>query len=249
MKPGVLLGSVVFAIAGVLIFWISFLVIDKLTPYNLWEEIVEKQNQALALVVAAMSLGIGIIVAAASIVRNAPDFLTQAAARTVQAPWLVANMHIEKPLFDKPGPPPSWDKVMYGDAQTAPGLGYVDAMHQSLQPVPGATVLTHYRAPGNVAGGPAKGRELLLQKPWTQWRDDILRESSVAHPDLPRKTARLDITRYGHAMAIPVPERQGRVGQVPSAWGRIRFAHSDWAGYSVFEEAFSLGHLAGDGLA
>jgi uncharacterized membrane protein YjfL (UPF0719 family) len=65
MKPGVLLGSVVFAIAGVLIFWISFLVIDKLTPYNLWEEIVEKQNQALALVVAAMSLGICIIVAAA----------------------------------------------------------------------------------------------------------------------------------------------------------------------------------------
>jgi uncharacterized membrane protein YjfL (UPF0719 family) len=65
MKPGVLLGSIVFAIAGVLIFWISFLVIDKLTPYNLWEEIVEKQNQALALVVAAMSLGICIIVAAA----------------------------------------------------------------------------------------------------------------------------------------------------------------------------------------
>jgi uncharacterized membrane protein YjfL (UPF0719 family) len=65
MKPGVLLGSIVFAVAGVLIFWISFLVIDKLTPYNLWEEIVEKQNQALALVVAAMSLGICIIVAAA----------------------------------------------------------------------------------------------------------------------------------------------------------------------------------------
>jgi uncharacterized membrane protein YjfL (UPF0719 family) len=65
MKPGVLLGSIVFALAGVLIFWISFLVIDKLTPYNLWEELVEKQNQAVALVVAAMALGICIIVAAA----------------------------------------------------------------------------------------------------------------------------------------------------------------------------------------
>jgi uncharacterized membrane protein YjfL (UPF0719 family) len=52
-------------LAGVLIFWISFLIIDKLTPYNLWEEIVEKQNKALAMVVAAMSLGICIIVAAA----------------------------------------------------------------------------------------------------------------------------------------------------------------------------------------
>ena len=65
MKPEVLLGSVVYALAGVLIFWISFVVIDKITPYNLWEEIVEKQNRALALVVAAMSLGICIIVAAA----------------------------------------------------------------------------------------------------------------------------------------------------------------------------------------
>jgi uncharacterized membrane protein YjfL (UPF0719 family) len=65
MKPGVLLGSIVYALAGVLIFWISFVVIDKITPYNLWEEIVEKQNKALALVVAAMSLGICIIVAAA----------------------------------------------------------------------------------------------------------------------------------------------------------------------------------------
>jgi uncharacterized membrane protein YjfL (UPF0719 family) len=49
----------------VLIFWISFIIIDKITPYNLWLEIVEKQNKALALVVAAMSLGICIIVAAA----------------------------------------------------------------------------------------------------------------------------------------------------------------------------------------
>jgi putative membrane protein len=65
IKPGVLLGSLVFALMGVLIFWLCFVVIDKLTPYNLWEEIVEKQNMALALVVAAMSLGICIIVAAA----------------------------------------------------------------------------------------------------------------------------------------------------------------------------------------
>jgi uncharacterized membrane protein YjfL (UPF0719 family) len=59
------LGSVVYALAGVLIFWLCFVLIDKLTPYNLWEEIVEKQNRALGMVVAAMSLGICIIVAAA----------------------------------------------------------------------------------------------------------------------------------------------------------------------------------------
>ena len=65
LKPDVVLGSLLYAVMGVLIFWISFIIIDKITPYNLWLEIVEKQNKALALVVAAMSLGICIIVAAA----------------------------------------------------------------------------------------------------------------------------------------------------------------------------------------
>lgn len=65
MKSGAFLSSIVFALVGVVIFWLSFLVLDKLTPYKLWEEIVEKQNMALAVVVAAMSLGICVIVAAA----------------------------------------------------------------------------------------------------------------------------------------------------------------------------------------
>ena len=65
LKPGAFIGSILFALVGVLVFWIRFVIIDKITPYNLWEEIVEKQNVALALVVAAMSLGICVIVAAA----------------------------------------------------------------------------------------------------------------------------------------------------------------------------------------
>ncbi len=65
LKTGAFFGSTLYALIGVLVFWLCFVVIDRITPYNLWEEIVEKQNVALALVVAAMSLGISIIVAAA----------------------------------------------------------------------------------------------------------------------------------------------------------------------------------------
>ena len=65
LKPAAFLGSIVYALVGVVIFWLCFVLIDKLTPADLWREIVEKQNQALALVVAAMCLGISIIVAAA----------------------------------------------------------------------------------------------------------------------------------------------------------------------------------------
>ena len=60
-----ILALVTIALIGVVIFWLCFAIIDKLTPHDLWLEIVEKQNKALALVVAAMCLGISIIVAAA----------------------------------------------------------------------------------------------------------------------------------------------------------------------------------------
>lgn len=65
IKPGVVVASLVFALIGVAVFWLCFIIIDKITPYDLWGEIVEKQNVALALVVAAMSLGICMIIAAA----------------------------------------------------------------------------------------------------------------------------------------------------------------------------------------
>ncbi len=65
LKPGAFVGSILFALVGVIVFWVSFVIIDKLTPYKLWEELVEKQNVALAVVVGAMCLGISVIVAAA----------------------------------------------------------------------------------------------------------------------------------------------------------------------------------------
>jgi putative membrane protein len=65
VKPAAVLASLLYALMGVLVFWLCFVIIDKITPYDLWGEIVEKQNVALALVVAAMSLGICLIVAAA----------------------------------------------------------------------------------------------------------------------------------------------------------------------------------------
>jgi putative membrane protein len=65
LKAGAFFGSILYAMIGVIIFWLCFVIIDKLTPYDLWQEIVEKHNIALGIVVGAMSLGISIIVAAA----------------------------------------------------------------------------------------------------------------------------------------------------------------------------------------
>jgi uncharacterized membrane protein YjfL (UPF0719 family) len=65
LKPAIFFGSILYALIGVLVFWISFVDVDKLTPYDLWGEIIEKKNVALAIVVGAMCIAIGLIVSAA----------------------------------------------------------------------------------------------------------------------------------------------------------------------------------------
>ncbi|HSV51632.1 MAG TPA: FAD-dependent oxidoreductase [Burkholderiaceae bacterium] len=188
---------------------------------------------------------------AARVMEIPPPALLAAARLLRYAPWLVSNLHIRAPLHDRPGAAPSWDNLIYG----APGLGYVDAMHQSLGAVPGATVLTHYHAPLSAAANPAAIRKLLLEQPWSHWRDAVLAELSVPHPDLRAKVTRIDITRYGHAMSIPLPGLCGHAALAalqkpqPQAWQRLYFAHSDLSGYSIFEEAFTHGHRAGMAVA
>jgi len=62
---GNVINAVVYAAIGIVIFAGAFLVIDKVTPYNLWKEIVQEHNTALAILLGAMSLGICVIIASA----------------------------------------------------------------------------------------------------------------------------------------------------------------------------------------
>lgn len=194
---------------------------------------------------------------AARVVQNPPQALREAAAQLRYAPWLVSNIHLREPLRDRPGAPPSWDNVVYG----ASGLGYVDATHQSLKPVPGATVLTHYHAPMSLHADPSAARRALLEQPWERWRDAVLAELAPAHADLPAKATRIESVRYGHAMSIPLPGVRSSAAlsalaapsvasRPPSAQvPRLQFAHADLSGYSIFEEAFTHGHHAGRSAA
>jgi uncharacterized membrane protein YjfL (UPF0719 family) len=62
---GNIVAALVFAFIGIFVFIVSFFVMDKVTPYHLWKEIVQEHNMALAILVGAMSIGICIIIAAA----------------------------------------------------------------------------------------------------------------------------------------------------------------------------------------
>jgi uncharacterized membrane protein YjfL (UPF0719 family) len=63
--PGYILNALIYAVLGILIFVGAFALLDKLTPYALWKEIVEDHNVALAVLIGAMSLGMCVIIAAA----------------------------------------------------------------------------------------------------------------------------------------------------------------------------------------
>jgi uncharacterized membrane protein YjfL (UPF0719 family) len=63
--PAYLVNAIVYSALGLVIFVIAFAVIDKLTPFSLWKEIIDEHNTALAVLVGAMSIGICIIIAAA----------------------------------------------------------------------------------------------------------------------------------------------------------------------------------------
>jgi uncharacterized membrane protein YjfL (UPF0719 family) len=65
LHPGVVGGTILYAVIGVVVLWLSFVVIDKLTPYKLWDEIVQQKNLALAIVVGSMFIALGQIIAAA----------------------------------------------------------------------------------------------------------------------------------------------------------------------------------------
>ncbi|MBO0942269.1 FAD-dependent oxidoreductase [Acidovorax temperans] len=199
---------------------------------------------------------------AARVVQNPPAFLAQAAQRLQWAPWAVTNIHLNAPLADRPGAAPAWDNVIYGDSNPG-GLGYVDASHQKLDPRPGPTVLTYYQALGDVADA----RQQLATQGAEHWGRAALAALAGPHPDVLQRATRVQVTRYGHAMSIPVPGvptflsqigLQGTPGKrklllngerqraLPTpATARLAFAHSDWSGYSVFEEAFTRGHAAG----
>ena len=59
------LNALAFSLLGIVIFVGTFVVIDKVTPFHLWKEIIQDKNIALAILLGAMSIGLCIIIAAA----------------------------------------------------------------------------------------------------------------------------------------------------------------------------------------
>ncbi len=173
-----------------------------------------------------------------------------------QAPWLVSNIVLDEAAPDRTGVPMAWDNVPFSQQGVGgvpmPSLGYVNARHQDLSQPTGPRLLTHYWALGGQSAEQTLAmRRALLADDWRTWAARVAADLARVHPEWPALIERMDLMRWGHAMAIPVPGLRSHAA-LAALWrpqGRLHFAHSDLSAYSVFEEAFSHGLRAAQSVA
>lgn len=152
--------------------------------------------------------------------------------RFVYSPWFTANLTLDR-MPRESDVELAWDNVLFDSAS----LGYVDAMHMSLRTFIDQTVWTYYWSLAEHT--PDNGRRLLLARSWDDWKKIIFADLERAHPDIRQCVSRIDMMRWGHAMARPIPgfllspERARWI----KGMDRLQFANSDLSGYSIFEEA------------
>jgi hypothetical protein len=153
------------------------------------------------------------------------------------SPWLTANLTLDRFPREQDSEP-AWDNVIYD----SPGLGYVVATHQTLRTHVERTVWTYYWALAENA--PAESRRLVLGHDWSNWKEAILNDLALAHPDIRSFVSRIDIMRLGHAMVRPrvgfiFSDERRRLAEhtAPGLPPGFFLANSDLSGFSIFEEA------------
>ncbi|MBH0111608.1 FAD-dependent oxidoreductase [Novosphingobium sp. YJ-S2-02] len=157
------------------------------------------------------------------------------------APWVVANVTVER-LPQGRGTPLAWDNV----SSASESLGYVVATHQSASAGAGPSVLTWYMPLSRET--PEQARKILMTRSLERWQAVVREDLLAMNPDLEGALRRIDVWRWGHAMARPspgflaAPARLGALGARPP----VVFAHSDMSGLSLFEEAHYRGVLAAE---
>ncbi len=159
------------------------------------------------------------------------------------SPWAVANITLSKLPAGK-GAPLSWDNVVYN----SPLLGYVVATHQIPQMKPVKTVVTYYWPLSHLS--PADARKEALSRSYDDWQKIILKELLHVHPELEGYVEHMDVWVWGHAMVRPTrgfiwgDDRKKALKQ----HAPIFTAHSDMSGISIFEEAYTHGVRAAEGV-
>ena len=206
---------------------------------EVWMPLEKRAEQWLAdFVVMAIPLNV-----AARIMQPIPAALAELLPNLQYSAWQVANLHLRELPPELPGAPLSWDNVIHG----RDWLGFVDASHQILQSHRRETVWTSYRA----LGSSIAARRSLMTQSWREQTQQVLADLRVAYPAIDRYVNAIDVVRWGHAMIVPTPGLRSSPAfqAIRNFDTRVYLAHSDLAGYSIFEEAFAAGFGVGKNIA
>jgi glycine/D-amino acid oxidase-like deaminating enzyme len=159
------------------------------------------------------------------------------------APWVVANVTVNR-LPEGKGAPLAWDNV----SSASESLGYVVASHQTSSADDGPTVLTWYLPLSRET--PQAARKILMTRSLETWQRIVSDDLLAMNPDLAGAIDRIDVWRWGHAMARPTPGFLSDAIRANAASGKppVWFAHSDLSGLSLFEEAHYRGVIAAESV-
>lgn len=202
-------------------------------PYPTADIYLPDENRTLRIVARSIILAVPRFVAARIVDSSA--YKIDASAFDY-SPWLVANVTLDR-MPAGPGAALAWDNVVYGSEM----LGYVVATHQNLDVQPRQTVLTWYWPLDHLP--PPAARKQAMARDAASWKVAIETELLRLHPELAGAIRRIDLRLWGHGMIRPRPgfiwgdARQQALTQQPPLF----FAHSDLAGISIFEEAYTCG--------
>lgn len=60
-----IINSLVFSAVGIAVLFVAYFIVEKITPENTWKKITQENNVAVAIVFAALIIGISMIISAA----------------------------------------------------------------------------------------------------------------------------------------------------------------------------------------
>lgn len=156
--------------------------------------------------------------------------------------WMIGNLVVKNDLIERKGAWMSWDNVIYNSES----LGYINNNHQLLNRVNNHLNLTYYLPFTN---GDHTTRQKVLDTTYEAWVKTIIDDLKMVHPNIEECLVKVDIHLWGHAMVQP---KTGwifgdyRKSLNENNSNRIFTAHTDYAGISIFEEAFYQGWYAAE---
>jgi hypothetical protein len=180
----------------------------------------------------------------------ARDPARDAVAGLSYAPWLVANLQLDRAPRGG-GARLAWDNVPVDDVD----LGYVVANHSdgldrrgpnAAREAQRPHVITYYRSLGTDRASLAPARSRLLASGPELWREEVFKALERMHSGIRKWCSSIHLHRWGHAMVRP--EAGLLFGEelesLARPIGRVRPCATDLSGIALFEEAFYRGRRA-----